>query len=254
MMSDQNFINLTKQVGIVLEKRKLKNVRCQVVVLVDVSGSMTSLFGDGTVQTVSDRMFAIAWVFDDNQTLECWAFDDKAYELPSITEANYADYVKKNIIHNKDIEWGGTNYTPALKAAFEHFFETTALGEAVQAVKSGWAKLNPFAKKAAVAPVIAPVAAGEPQDPVFVLFLTDGSNGDVNATEEFISNIGDHNIYIQSIGIGHNTFTTLKNLRDKHENVGFFDVKDIAKINNDELYSQIIDEKFVAWYNKRTVA
>ena len=253
MMSDQNFINLTKEVGIVLKKRNLEKVRCQVVVLIDVSGSMTGLFNDGTVQSVSDRMFAIAWIFDDNQTLECWAFDDQSYELPSIVESNYADYVKTNILKNTDIRWGGTCYAPVLKAAFDHFFDSSTLQHAVDAVKSGWAKLNPFAKKEKVpTPLFATVE--EPTDPVFVLFLTDGANGDVSDTEKFISDISDHSIYIQTIGIGHNPFTTLKTLRDKHDNVGFFDVADIGKIDNNDLYSKIINEKFVTWYNKRKVA
>src|SRR5574343_447161 len=107
-MSD--LINLTKDVGIVLEKRKIDIIQCQVALNIDVSGSMTSIFNSSNINDIFSKLFAVAWVFDDNKQLESWAFSTRSYELPAVTEKNVDNYVKKNIINNKTINWSSTRY------------------------------------------------------------------------------------------------------------------------------------------------
>ena len=48
---------LKRKVGIVLEKRKLPQVTCEVKFALDISGSMQSLYDNGTVQAVLHKTF-----------------------------------------------------------------------------------------------------------------------------------------------------------------------------------------------------
>ena len=232
-----SLIDLTKKVQIVLDKHNVKEVRAQVAAVLDVSGSTHSIFNDGTVQGALDRLFAVAWLFDDNKQLEAWAFDTDVYQLPTVTEQNFTDYIIKNVTSNRSIGWGGTSYAPAITAVTEYYDSTNPNKGLVAGFK------GLFGKK-----------SHEPVDPVYVIFVTDGENGDQYATIQAIKAIVGHNVYIQTVGIGHSSFTSLESLNRDYDHVGFIDVKDIKNISDEALYDKLITEKFIKWFEANKAA
>ena len=78
---------LKRKVGIVLEKRQLPQVTCEVKFALDISGSMQSLYDNGTVQALTDRLLAVASRFDDNGEMEVWTFTNGFSEAPLVTES-----------------------------------------------------------------------------------------------------------------------------------------------------------------------
>lgn len=64
-------ISLRKdKVKIVLEKKKLTGVRAKVGLVLDISGSMRSLYKIGEVQEAVERIAAVASQFDDDGSLD----------------------------------------------------------------------------------------------------------------------------------------------------------------------------------------
>lgn len=64
-------ISLRKDKVISLAKeRDLSGVKSRVALALDFSGSMSSLFEDGTVQSIIERLIPLALNFDDNGELD----------------------------------------------------------------------------------------------------------------------------------------------------------------------------------------
>jgi hypothetical protein len=239
-----DLINLTKDVGIVLTKRKIDIVQCQVALNIDVSGSMTPVFNNGVMREVLSRIFALAWVFDDNKQLEAWAFSTELYELPTVTEQNVDAYVTQNIINNSKISWGGTRYTPAIQDTVNYFFSDNNS-------KHEKDNRNFIEKLFFKAPKGVQQQSEGSQDPVFLLFITDGMPDDKDQFIHYINTIKNKNIFIQAIGIGSTSFTVLDEIKNKTDNFSFYQVNDISNIPTIELYETIINEKFITWYKKQ---
>ncbi|TGV31079.1 VWA domain-containing protein, partial [Mesorhizobium sp. M00.F.Ca.ET.186.01.1.1] len=62
-------ISFVKDVQVVLEKKKLQQVKARVALVLDITGSMRPYYKNGTVQKVVERILAVASQFDDDQTL-----------------------------------------------------------------------------------------------------------------------------------------------------------------------------------------
>lgn len=98
----------------------------QVKLAIDVSGSMSQRYQRGEVQTLLEQFAAVAFLFDDNGSLQVYPFDERVYrhgdrhpyrrgtiDLPEMTLENYKGYVDKYLA---DLVRDGTNYAPAIKA------------------------------------------------------------------------------------------------------------------------------------------
>ncbi len=117
---------------------------------------------------------------------------------------------------------GGTSYAPVLKSILSNFGSS-----------SGFAG---FGKKSA--------------DPVYLIFITDGSNDDKSASESVIREMSKKNIFVQFIGIGSDRFDFLQKLDDLGgrdiDNTDFKSVNDISNISDSDLYELLMDE-FPGW-------
>ena len=86
--------------------------------------------------------------------------------------------------------------------------------------------------------------------PVYVIFLTDGDCSDKSDTYEVVRELSNGGAFIQFIGIGDASFSTLQKLDDlsgrKLDNADFFAVDDIDSISDDELYARLMTE-FPEW-------
>ncbi len=182
----------------------------RVVFALDHSGSMRSMYRDGTVQGMLERIFPVAMHFDDNAEMEFYWFDNQYRELEAVTTANLGDYVQR-VILSKNEHFGGTCYAPIMEAIFQRY----ALRE--------------------------PMAI-----PTFVIFITDGSNSDKTATKAVLTEASKYNLFWKFVGIGNETFPFLERLDDLKgrfiDNANFISIADISSIDDQTLYAHLLTE------------
>lgn len=257
-MATEDRIDLTKKVGIVLEKRKLFNLMVKVGAAFDVSGSTQGLFSNGTMQRALNRVFAIADKVDDNHTLDTWIFSNASKELEGINPDNVDTYAQDLIVNNPDREvqyvlWGGTRFTPFMGQIVEFYYpDETATVEAIEQPSSGglFGKVKALfgAKpKTAAAPIATAASEAEPELPAFVMPFTDGENGDQDQTEALIKATQGKGVFWQFVGVGDEKFGFLKRMATTYGNVGFVDIRDLDKLSASDLYEALITEKFASW-------
>lgn len=189
----------------------------RVALAMDYSGSMNRLYYNGSVQNVITRLLPIALKFDDNGELESWLFSNQEERLSAVNVNNYENYVQK-VMMKARMSMGGTNYAPALKDMVKYYKDI------------------------------------EPSSvPAFIIFITDGENFDKAETNKIIKELSSYNIFVQFIGIGNEKFTYLKSLDNMegrvHDNTGFIAVKDMNKMTDGELYTELL-RQYKDWLNK----
>lgn len=192
-----------------LQKNSIHNVFARVAVVMDDSGSMEYLYRNGTVQSVLERLLPIALKFDDNGELDIWLFSNRYKRMPSITEEDFYDYVKREVL--KKATWGGTYYAPVIEDIVQKYVHE------------------------------------EPSNiPTFVMFITDGENFDEMESEIAIRKASQHNIFFQFVGIGDENFHFLKHLDEMEgrfiDNANFFQINDINRISDEALYDLLLKE------------
>ena len=246
-MSEQ-LINLTKQVKITLEKRQAPTIVTQVGVAFDISGSTSSYYkgpkkhGKGSyIQSLVDRIFAIAVTFDDNGALNTWVFDDVNSQTDDIVEGNYEDYVENFILQNNKIhKWGSTNFHGVI-AAINKYYNSTE-----KVVETGFAKL-----KSAFSKLRKPKeeeSKDKLSDPAYILFVTDGESDDDEKAEKAIAATTGDRIFWQLVGIDNsNSYKFLKRLAARYPNVSY-ELISPTTTTDAELYDKLISVKFVDWY------
>lgn len=200
-----------EKVTISLKKKTDEEIIAKVNLIIDVSGSMTGLFYNGTVQNIVERIYPIASKFDDNKELDMWLFSNNYKSLKAVTIDNFEGYVKKEII-NKDLIGGGTSYSPVMQAVCDQNKKTLY--------------------------------------PVYNIFITDGDNSDHYETERLIIEASRKPLFWQFIGIGYESFEFLKRLDGLSgrvvDNANFFQLNDIDKVSDEELYDRLLNE-FPSW-------
>lgn len=206
-------INMSKD-----SKVNMNDHVARVALAMDYSGSMSNLFSNGSVQDVVTRLLPIALKFDDNGELESWLFSNGFDRLNAVTIRNYKNYVKK-VMMRSGMNMGGTNYAPVLEDMV-HYYKNI-----------------------------------EPSEiPAFIIFITDGENWDEHETNEIIRELSAYNMFVQFIGIGDENFNYLKKLDDlkgrKHDNTGFTAVKDMNRMSDEELYTEIL-RQYIDWLNNK---
>lgn len=213
---DKSLISLEKKSGL-----SFNGHRAKVAVVMDYSGSMGSLYRNGSVQKVLNRLMPLALRFDDNGELDVWIFDNHYHRLESMDLSNFETYVRREII-DKGYRMGCTSYAPVLEDVLRKYF--------VEDVSTS-------------------------DIPTFVVFITDGANDDKRATNDVIKESSYKNIFIQFVGIGSERFEYLEKLDDLTgrpvDNTGFIKVSDMARLSDEELFDLLLDQ-YPDWLkNKR---
>ena len=232
---EKHVISLSKCVVDLSKKGKvdLGSMRAKVVVVLDYSGSMSSLYSNGTVQNTINRLVPLGLTFDDNGTIDVFLFQSDYRKMEDLNLSNYEYYVQ-NVIKRSGYSMGGTNYAPVLRAIID--------GDSKR--KGGFLGIG--RKTVATNPIV------DNGDPTFILFITDGENGDRSATDNIIIKCSTMNVFIQFIGIGNSSFTYLKKLDEfparARDNTGFTKMADLNRASDQELYTNVL-EQFSAWLN-----
>ena len=198
-------IDIKSELGFDPEKDK-----AAVVATIDDSGSARHLFDSGVVQRVTDLAFAAGLVFDDDGSVPASFFNNRIQDLGEITLAN-----SKGFIGKQTPQWGGTNYTSALK----WIIDSAGFGN-VNLKSGGLFKRGKQEVKATA------------DYPTFAIFVTDGEPSDGNDASELLKMMSQLPIFVQFIGIGPSSFSYLKGLDTMSEgrlidNAGFFKAEDV---------------------------
>lgn len=246
-----NLINLSKQVDIVLAKRNIPSIKAQVGAALDVSGSARPLYENGTMERVLNRVYALAFKFDDNQVLDSWVFHNAAQPVTSIEQSMFNNYVEKHIMRDGSVsKWGGTEYAPLLQLINNHYMGEGATQKVEK--KGLFGGLFGSKKEAAPAPTSTAVI------PAYNIIVTDGVNSDRQATEAVFRANQDKGVYYQFVAVSNGydnpDFSFLIEMADKYGNVGFLNADNIDKMSDNTLYEELLNPEFVQWYQNKVKA
>lgn len=212
-------LSLAKKASVSLEKNKLGTVKAQVALVLDSSGSMHQQYAKGRVQEVINRLLPLAVHFDDDGSLECWAFGEKTTQLTSISLANVQGYVERS-----DAGWKkwkvGARYNEeaiAIKKVIDFYVENSISGV-----------------------------------PVYILFISDGGIDSANSRKmrTLITQAATLPMFWQFVGIGGANYGILEQLDDLSgrvvDNCNFFALDDLHDVSEEVLYDRLLHE-FPQW-------
>lgn len=234
--AEENLIDLSKKAAISLTKKGLTGEIARVGLALDISASMTNQYRSGSVQRVTERLLALAMNFDDNGAADVFVFGQNNYTIGEIAKENFYDFVNREIYSKRSLE-GGTNYAGVMVRIIEHYFPG-----ALTYKKSGLLGMK--------RELIVDSSKYRKQEPVYIMFVTDGNCFDSNETTEVITKASELGIFFQFVGVGNERFSyliELDNLNGRFiDNANFFQVRDIDKMSDDELYDKLLTE-FPSW-------
>lgn len=240
-------INLSKkEVSIVIDKVGLNNQKAKVILALDISGSMSGLLKSGKVQRAIERILPLALNFDDDGSVDFFPYHHGAFEhSEAITLKNIENFVQNEVLPKYKL--GRTNYEPVINLIRKKLGKNPEKSYATETKTSGG--FLGFGKK------IEKLFSTEnksfsAEQPAYVLFLTDGDNADHEKTELALREASNEEIFWQFVGIGSDSFSFLKKLDSLSgryiDNANFFQVNDLDSINDNELYSRLLNE-FPQW-------
>lgn len=204
---------LTKKAVVSLEKKQLADVRAQVVLVLDASGSMNWQYSQGRVQRLLDKVLPLALMFDDDGVLECWAFASHFQRLADASIDNIDDYIEQANGGWEEWNIGWDNNEPEVIRAIYDLHKDDAL-------------------------------------PVYVIFVSDGGIYLNDPIKDLIKKAAKAPIFWQFVGIGGSGYGVLEKL-DKMwgryvDNANFFALDDIDSISDEALYDRLMGE-FPLW-------
>jgi len=167
-------VNLVKSAGVSLAKAGLSGHRAKVCLVLDISGSMGTLYRKGLVQQFAERILALGCRFDDDGEIDVFLFGKHVHQGAPMGLSNWADYIARSIARHP-LE-GDTRYGAAIEAVRRHYFPDGGAGERKTPVKA--------------------------EVPVYVMFVTDGSTSDKPLTERQLRWASREPIFWQFMGIG----------------------------------------------------
>ena len=167
-------VSLVKSAGVSLAKVGLEQHRARVCLVLDISGSMSTLYRKGLVQSFAERILALGCRFDDDGEIDVFLFGRNVHHVAPMGLSNFAGYVGQ-VIERHPLE-GDTRYGAAMQAVRRHYFPDAGGGERRQACKAAL--------------------------PVYVMFVTDGSTSDQPLTERQLRWASREPIFWQFMGIG----------------------------------------------------
>lgn len=205
-------VSLAKPLGVELKKRNLETLVAKVGLVMDISGSMTARFKNGTVQEIVNKTLPLAVQFDDDGELDCWFYGTTARRMDSVNLGNYTEAVPKEWKHLM-LDLGGCNNEPVVLRMVLDTYRDTKL-------------------------------------PVYVLFITDGGVSKKSEIQKIITEASKLPIFWQFVGVGGSGYGILEKLDSMKgryvDNAGFFALDDFKKVSNEELYARLLEE-FPKW-------
>ena len=205
-------VSLAKPLKVELEKRNLLDCVARVALVLDISGSMTPRYNDGTVQEIVNKTLPLAVQFDDDGELDFWYYGSRCKRMPSVTMKNYESAVPEDW---KDLMYSlGRNNN-----------EVSVMEDIMREYKGS--KL-----------------------PVYVLFITDGGIYQVDGIKKILKKASKEPVFWQFVGVGGSNYGILENfdtMRGRYvDNANFFALDDFKTVKDSDLYGRLLNE-FPIW-------
>lgn len=214
-----HLVSLAKPIKVSLEKHKLETVKAKVAFVLDASGSMSYQFSKGNVQAVLERIAALAVQFDDDGSMDMWAFAERHRKYEDVTLDNLSGYVSKMQSTGKK---GWLDLLPGLGCSNN---EPPVMKEVVETFKDS-------------------------KEPVYIVFITDGGISQTNAIKNVLRKSAELPIFWKFVGLGGSSYGILEELDDFTDrlvdNTDFFAIDDFKKIKDEDLYDRLLVE-FSSW-------
>ena len=205
--SAPQLVNLVKSAAVSLEKAGLGQHRAKVCLVLDISGSMSTLYRKGLVQQFAERILALGCRFDDDGEIDVFLFGRNVHQGAPMGLSNWSNYIRQ-VIDKHPLE-GDTRYGAAIETVRRHYFPDSRGGERKTALKA--------------------------KVPVYVMFVTDGSTSDKPLTERQLRWASREPIFWQFMGIG-------KGRKSKSKALASFADSDFPFLEKlDELDGRMID-------------
>lgn len=212
--TDPQLVSLAKAAGVSLEKKSIANTTAKVVLVLDISASMSSLYDSGAIQRLTERVLGMGLQLDDDGSIEVYAFGSGAYRVGEANHNNYRNFVQE-MLRTRRLE-GSTHY-----------------GKVIQMIRNDYSGHANFGEV-----------------PVYVMFVTDGDTQDRGLTEREIRDASSQGIFWQFMGIKASRwgggFTFLEKLDDLGgravDNCDFFSVQSPDELSDTQLYDKMMNE------------
>lgn len=219
--ADQNpkLVDLAKKASVSLIKKDLTDIKANVIVVLDASGSMYHQYRKGHVQQVLDRLVPLATHFDSDGVLDCWAFASNFKCLTPITLKNVNGYLT-----SEGLKTDGSN------------------------IGIGCSNNEPLV----ITDVIDTYLKSGTTLPTYVIFITDGGIGSQTSQqiESQLKEASKLGIFWQFVGIGGSNYGILERLDDMPgrivDNCDFFSISSLDSVTTTELYDSLLNE-FPQW-------
>ena len=236
-------VDLAKKAQFSINKHGLEGQVARVALVLDYSGSADSLYHEGTMQAVAEKVLAVATQFDDDGEIDVFLFHGVAWFAGSLNLSNYRGGIQR-LIAGKDM--GGTNYAAAFDVVREYYFPS---GEVDPIAPVAVAKRGLFGRRKGGSATATPAPSVEIDTtlPVYVAFFTDGQTSGEPAALKAARRTSEHPIFFQSIGMGQaDRFGFLKRDLNDHggrvDNFGFFTHPHIASMGDAQLLDGLLNE------------
>lgn len=254
-----SLVKRQEQLVISLKKKKIAQIVLRVASALDISGSMQSLYRNGTVSEFVGKLLPFGMQFDDNQQIDMWAFNNSSQELPPAVADVYDDYVGKCM--NRVSINGGTSYAPVMQAIYDEYFGgvpmktvTREITETQEVAAKGlMAKLTGKKEivevKRTITEQVPDTSAAVDTTPAMVFFQTDGENNDPSQVRAVLERNKGKPIYWFMVGVGNERFGFLKELAKDYDNVAFIGINDLD-LSDADLYDKLLSDEFGEWVEK----
>ena len=205
-------VSLAKPIMVQLEKKNLTDCVARVALVMDISGSMTTSYKNGTVQEIINKILPLAVQFDDDGELDLWYYGSTCKKCKAVNLKNYKKAVPsdwKNLMK----KLGYCNNEPEVMKDVMHEFKRSKL-------------------------------------PAYVIFVTDGGVSQAKKIENLLKEASEMPIFWQFVGVSGSGYGILKELDDLRgryvDNANFFALDDFRSVSNEELYERLLNE-FPVW-------
>ncbi|MEE1823602.1 VWA domain-containing protein [Streptomyces sp. BE20] len=224
-----------QQVAVSLDKHGAAGIAARVVLVLDASGSMSSLYADGVVADVVERIVPVAAQLDDGGAMPAWTFATHPARLPDLRVGDLPEWLR---LHVRVGELGRLFGRRGRRSGL--------LDGQVDMTTVGISNDEPKV----IAEVRDYVRGNPATVPTLVLFFSDGGVHLNAAIERELRESAQEPLFWQFVGLGRSDYGVLQRFDDlpgrRVDNVGFFAVDDIGTVPDPELYDRLLSQ-FPQW-------
>lgn len=224
-------LSLAKAADAVIDKSRLNGQTAKVAVMLDFSGSMSQQYRSGAMQRLTEKVLALGTQFDDDGAIDFFVFDNNSEHLGEVSITDFEGSVARL---TRGRSMGRTYYEKAILKVRDQF----GFGNAAPAKRSlfGFKKATSDALPA--------------DQPVYVLFLTDGKPDDPELAAKAVAGVSHLPIFWKFISIGPSKIKFLQDLDDMSgrfmDNADYKHVSDVDALSDVDLFDALLEE-FPEW-------